>query len=279
MPRRVFGAALLLGSHHSVDELRLDMEYLKSVSAIPNIAPKNKLKFKPHASSPFFTPPPPNFWRDPTSSSKSCAHTFQSTLQYNPLPDNLYHDSHIEPPFLVSNTAIMKLLTLNFLTCAIKACKTSPASFPLHPRDAELEIVETDFNLPFLKNILPRLMWDELRTIASEVRPSPHPYQLLQISNRNAELMRLQLGLPELPPSPPTRGDLVEGGEKAKAIEGEEQVEEEEVEEEPSQTAKDLHRVLLETCVKEGKLVCGNCGHEYKVMEGVANFLLPGHLV
>ena len=50
-------------------------------------------------------------------------------------------------------------------------------------------------------------------------------------------------------------------------------------EEKPSQTAKDLHRVLLETCIKEGKLVCGNCGHEYKVMEGVANFLLPGHLV
>ena len=47
----------------------------------------------------------------------------------------------------------------------------------------------------------------------------------------------------------------------------------------PSQTAKDLHRVLLETCIKEGKLVCGNCGHEYAVKEGVANFLLPGHLV
>lgn len=64
----------------------------------------------------------------------------------------------------------MKLLTLNFLTCAIKSCKTSPASFPLHPREAELEIVETDINLPFLKNILPRLMWEEIRVIASEVR-------------------------------------------------------------------------------------------------------------
>jgi multifunctional methyltransferase subunit TRM112 len=63
----------------------------------------------------------------------------------------------------------MKLLTLNFLTCAIKACKTSTASFPLHPRDAELEIVESDINLAFLKNILPRLMWEEFRTITSEV--------------------------------------------------------------------------------------------------------------
>jgi multifunctional methyltransferase subunit TRM112 len=63
----------------------------------------------------------------------------------------------------------MKLLTLNFLTCAIKTCKSNPLSFPLHPRDAELEIVETDVNLPFLKNILPRLMWEELRGLCSEV--------------------------------------------------------------------------------------------------------------
>ena len=64
----------------------------------------------------------------------------------------------------------MKLLTLNFLTRAIKTCKTSPSSFPLHPRDAELEIVEADVNLVFLKNILPRLMWSEIRGIAGEVR-------------------------------------------------------------------------------------------------------------
>lgn len=65
----------------------------------------------------------------------------------------------------------MKLLTLNFLTCAIKTCKTSTASFPLHPRDAELEIVEAELNLKFLENILPRLMWDELRVVAEEVCP------------------------------------------------------------------------------------------------------------
>lgn len=64
----------------------------------------------------------------------------------------------------------MKLLTLNFLTCAIKTCKSAPSSFPLHPRDASLEVIETDLNLAFLKNILPRLMWDELRVITDEVR-------------------------------------------------------------------------------------------------------------
>ena len=42
---------------------------------------------------------------------------------------------------------------------------------------------------------------------------------------------------------------------------------------------KELHTLLLETQIMEGKLVCGNCGHEYNIREGIANFLLPSHLV
>jgi uncharacterized protein YbaR (Trm112 family) len=42
---------------------------------------------------------------------------------------------------------------------------------------------------------------------------------------------------------------------------------------------RELHKLLLETQVVEGKLVCGNCGHEYKIKDGIANFLLPNHLV
>ena len=165
----------------------------------------------------------------------------------------------------------MKLLTLNFLTCSIKTCKTQASSFPLHPRDAELEIQESDINLPFLKNILPRLMWEELRTICKEVSsPTFPPSKRTRVwFNTNTA----QLGLPDLPPTPPIPADLVEGGstETSEATA--------QANEEPSQTAKDLHRVLLETCIQEGKLVCGCCGHEYAVKEGVANFLLPGHLV
>jgi hypothetical protein len=76
-----------------------------------------------------------------------------------------HHNSHLRRPK-------MKLLTLNFLTCSVKTCKTNVASFPLHPRDAELEILEAEINLPFLTNILPRLMWPELRAICGEVRRS-----------------------------------------------------------------------------------------------------------
>lgn len=47
---------------------------------------------------------------------------------------------------------------------------------------------------------------------------------------------------------------------------------------EDEKTLRDLHTLLLQTEVMEGKLVCGNCGHEYKIKEGIANFLLPSHL-
>ena len=63
----------------------------------------------------------------------------------------------------------MKILTVNFLTCAIKSCKSSPNSFPLHFKDAELEQIEMDYNPEFVRNILPRVDWDALKVTALEV--------------------------------------------------------------------------------------------------------------
>lgn len=63
----------------------------------------------------------------------------------------------------------MKLLTLNFLTCARKQCKQTAAAFPLHPKDAELEQVEMDVNALFLRNMLPRLDWEAMKGLMNEV--------------------------------------------------------------------------------------------------------------
>ncbi|PLN84254.1 Trm112p-domain-containing protein [Aspergillus taichungensis] len=125
----------------------------------------------------------------------------------------------------------MKLFTANFLACAVKSCRTSPASFPLHFRDAELEQQELDFQPDFIRNILPRLDWDALQVIANE------------------------LGFPRLPEKKPADDSLGDEG-----------------------LLRDVHKLLLETQVIEGKLVCGNCGHEYMIKEGIPNFLLPSHL-
>ncbi|KAF7548605.1 hypothetical protein G7046_g8615 [Stylonectria norvegica] len=127
----------------------------------------------------------------------------------------------------------MKVLSLNFLTCAVKACKSSSDSYPLHPKDAELVQDDIELNPQMLINVLPRLDWAALRTTSSE------------------------LGFPDLPEQPPTADEL-------KADE---------------KMVQELHHLLLETQISEGKLVCGNCGHEYAVKEGIANFLLPSHLV
>ncbi|KAI4750889.1 hypothetical protein E4T52_16550 [Aureobasidium sp. EXF-3400] len=132
----------------------------------------------------------------------------------------------------------MKLLTLNFLTCARKACKQEPAAFPLHPRDADLERVDQELNPEFLINVLPRLDWKAIKSLSEE------------------------LGLPTLPDSAPEESDLLDAETK-----------------QPTQTLQDLHALLVETSVSDGKLVCGHCGHEYAVKEGIANFLLPSHLV
>ncbi|KAK5654822.1 hypothetical protein OQA88_6858 [Cercophora sp. LCS_1] len=78
----------------------------------------------------------------------------------------------------------MKLLTLNFLTCAVKNCKSSNDSFPLHPKDAELAKDEVELNPQLLVNVLPRIDWNALRTTSTE------------------------LGFPTLPEQPPTAEEL-----------------------------------------------------------------------
>lgn len=143
----------------------------------------------------------------------------------------------------------MKLLTTNFLTCAVKTCKTSPLSFPLHFKDAVLERTELDFNPLFIQNILPRVNWSALQTTATE--------------------LGLQALVPEKNPTEVSEDHDMN-------VNASEDTETKEVDEE---SLKKLHNLLLETGVAEGKLVCGNCGFEYPIKEGVGNFLLPSHLV
>lgn len=138
----------------------------------------------------------------------------------------------------------MKILTTNFLTCAVKTCRSSPNSYPLHFRDASLESNPQPFNPLFVRNMLSRLDWDALKTTAGE------------------------LGLLALvPETNPTEDVMEQDGEEAKEVEIDEEV------------LKKLHTLLMETGVTEGKLVCGNCEFEYPIKEGVGNFLLPPHLV
>ena len=177
-------------------------------------------------------------------------------------PQNIWSLQSTKKP--KSQDKTMKLLSLNFLTCAIRTCKSSPSSFPLHPRDAELESVELDFSPQFLRNVLPRLEWGAMDTICKE----------------------LGLRLPEGLGGTATTGDGAggDGDGDAQEMEGVEEAVKDDapavvMENVTEEDLKALHRTLIETQIVSGKLVCGNCGHEYAVKEGIANFLLPAHLV
>ncbi|KAF8473361.1 hypothetical protein BDZ91DRAFT_714502 [Kalaharituber pfeilii] len=127
----------------------------------------------------------------------------------------------------------MKLLTVNFLSCPLKSCKTSPKSFPLHFKDVEVvaDPEGAPYNREMLLGLLPRVEWGALVGSARE------------------------LGFTGLP------GEKPEG----------EGVEEE--------ILRGVWEVLVQTQVVSGKLVCGSCGYEFGIQAGIANFLLPGHLV
>lgn len=205
----------------------------------------------------------------------------------------------------------MKLLTVNFLTCAVKSCKsalsssattsavnksksgqTSPSiaqddelsPYPLHFRDAVLERLEINYNPLFIENILPRLNWEALSTTARELGLTG-----LMPSNNPLDDPDWDRGL-ESGGGSHLGGDYAAAAAAAAAItetNGQEMeveaqhAQQETLEHDKSQKEKvlrQLHTLLLETNVTEGKLVCGKCAFEYPIKEGVGNFLLPSHL-
>ena len=129
-----------------------------------------------------------------------------------------------------------------------------------------------------MRNILPRLDWAALVTTATElglqsVVPERNPLDELAEDREDkgnargagAEEMELEQRQQE-EEDDDGAGTEVKGGDKSKESVSEE-------------ILKKLHNLLLETAVTDGKLVCGNCGFEYPIKDGVGNFLLPAHLV
>jgi multifunctional methyltransferase subunit TRM112 len=196
----------------------------------------------------------------------------------------------------------MKILTTNFLTCAVKSCKSSPTSFPLHFKDAVLERSQIAFNPLFMNNILPRLNWDALRMTATELGlaaalPAENPSETASwwegkdVKNNgrgdNGAQQQEEEGIGSGSAMEVESSDSVGGGGGAAAevhaeADGKTAVSGPEVGDatkEDEEVLKKLHGLLLETAVSEGKLVCGNCGFEYPIKDGVGNFLLPAHLV
>jgi len=172
----------------------------------------------------------------------------------------------------------MKLLTVNFLTCAVKSCRSSPLSFPLHFKDAVVHRTEMAYNPLLLTNILPRLNWEALRTTTTELGlgaalPAENPSE--QEGWEGGKVVEVEQAVAMEVDSSGTAAATTSGAEDGDAVAPVGAIDEETKE----QVLKKLHGLLLETGVLEGKLVCGNCGFEYPIKDGVGNFLLPAHLV
>lgn len=72
-------------------------------------------------------------------------------------------------PILIFIERTMKFLTTNFVQCAVKSCARSSDSFPLSYAGVELVQQEVDYDPDFIVNILPKLEWNALLTVAKEV--------------------------------------------------------------------------------------------------------------
>lgn len=66
----------------------------------------------------------------------------------------------------------MRLITHNMLQCHVKNCNTN--NFPLRFEDAQVELIEAEFNPDFMANVLNKLDWDALRNTAIQVHTQIH---------------------------------------------------------------------------------------------------------
>lgn len=130
----------------------------------------------------------------------------------------------------------MKLLTTNFVQCAVQLCNALAEAFPLLYSETELAQEPQDFKPQFVAGILDRLDWNALLQVAAELGNTLLPPTKPEIDVEEAELPAAQ------------------------------------------QLLQDLHLLLLETQIVEGKMTCRNCGHIYHIKNSIPNFLLPPHL-
>lgn len=80
-----------------------------------------------------------------------------------------------------NNTIVkMKFLTTNFLKCSVKSCDISNDNFPLKYDQSKCKLAQDesiDFNPDFLLNILDRVEWDAIVSVAADLGNTTLPAQ------------------------------------------------------------------------------------------------------
>lgn len=152
----------------------------------------------------------------------------------------------------------MKLLTTNFVQCAVKSCAKSGKAFPLRFSDCEwTNNAEThEYNPLFVVNIMSKVNWAAIIQVAQDV--SICIFNLKRTFSY--ECLPNKLGLPPIPDEKP---DLESMDVNSQAYED---------------ILFELFSLLLGVEIEEGTMTCENCNHQYYIKNKIPNFLLPPHL-
>lgn len=81
----------------------------------------------------------------------------------------------------------MKVLTTNFVQCAVRDCAKAGKAYPLHFSNCELAQQEAEFNPEFIINILPKIEWSVLVQTANELGNPNLPTTKPEIDIASAE--------------------------------------------------------------------------------------------
>ncbi|CAO3590094.1 unnamed protein product [Absidia cylindrospora] len=82
----------------------------------------------------------------------------------------------------------MRLITHNMLQCHVKDCNTN--NFPLRFENAEVELIEAEYNPLFLVNMLPKLDWEALCSTAVQLGINNVPAQIPEDAAENEEFLK-----------------------------------------------------------------------------------------
>ncbi|KAG0178840.1 hypothetical protein DFQ28_004005 [Apophysomyces sp. BC1034] len=82
----------------------------------------------------------------------------------------------------------MRLITHNMLQCHVKNCDSN--NFPLRFEDAQVELIEADYNPDFLVNMLPKIEWEALTSTAVQLGISTLPPQIPENATENEDFLK-----------------------------------------------------------------------------------------
>ncbi|KAG0167979.1 hypothetical protein DFQ30_005410 [Apophysomyces sp. BC1015] len=74
------------------------------------------------------------------------------------------------------------------LQCHVKNCDSN--NFPLRFEDAQVELIEADYNPDFLVNMLPKIEWEALTSTAVQLGISTLPPQIPENATENEDFLK-----------------------------------------------------------------------------------------